>query len=92
MTQGLRSQLSGQATGASVCHIPARPNRFSRVRLDAATELTALLTSADLVIVRILGTARTWQNGLDVLAARSPADRGAGRRTHPRAVTTTGGT
>lgn len=39
-------------------------------RLDVAAELTALLNSVDLVIVRILGTARTWPDGLNVLAAR----------------------
>ena len=39
-------------------------------RLDVATELPTVLDGADLVIVRILGTARTWQDGLDMLAGR----------------------
>jgi len=55
--------LSARGSGAD--YALANP-----ARLDVATELAALLTSVDLVIVRILGTARTWQGGLDVLAAR----------------------
>ena len=38
-------------------------------RLDVATELPAVLDGADLVIVRILGTARSWQDGLDAVRA-----------------------
>ncbi|MEU5843747.1 cobaltochelatase subunit CobN [Rhodococcus sp. NPDC047139] len=42
-------------------------------RLDVSTELPALLDGSDLVVVRILGSARSWQNGLEtVLAAGVP--------------------
>jgi cobaltochelatase CobN len=37
-------------------------------RLDLG-ELPALLSGADIVVVRILGSARTWQQGLDVVLA-----------------------
>ncbi|GHF21289.1 cobaltochelatase CobN [Amycolatopsis deserti] len=37
-------------------------------RLDLA-ELPALLEGADIVVVRILGSARTWQEGLDTVRA-----------------------
>ncbi|TVT48617.1 cobaltochelatase subunit CobN [Amycolatopsis rhizosphaerae] len=37
-------------------------------RLDLA-ELPALLDGAEIVVVRILGSARTWQEGLDVVRA-----------------------
>jgi cobaltochelatase CobN len=55
--------LSARASGAS--YALANP-----ARLDADADLPALLADADLVIVRILGTARTWQDGLDVLRER----------------------
>ena len=55
--------LSARASGAD--YALANP-----ARLDIATELPAVLDGADLVIVRILGTARTWQDGLDALTAR----------------------
>jgi cobaltochelatase CobN len=38
-------------------------------RLDVTNELPAFLAGADLVIVRILGTARSWQDGLDTVRA-----------------------
>jgi len=36
-------------------------------RLDVADELPTILDGADLVIIRILGTARSWQDGLDAV-------------------------
>ncbi|WP_258008673.1 hypothetical protein, partial [Rhodococcus sp. ENV425] len=36
-------------------------------RLDVETELPRLLDGADLVIVRILGSVRSWQNGIDAV-------------------------
>lgn len=42
-------------------------------RLDVSTELPALLDGSALVVVRILGSARSWRSGLDtVLAAGVP--------------------
>ncbi|KHL19338.1 cobaltochelatase CobN [Mumia flava] len=38
-------------------------------RLDVATEVEPLVADADLVIVRILGTSRTWADGLALLRA-----------------------
>jgi cobaltochelatase CobN len=55
--------LSARASGAD--YALANP-----ARLDVADDLQAVLDGADLVIVRILGTARTWPEGLDVLIAR----------------------
>ena len=55
--------LSARASGAD--YALANP-----ARLDAAADLPAVLGGADLVIVRILGTARTWPDGLDVLTDR----------------------
>ena len=37
--------------------------------LDVDTELAGVVEGADVVIVRILGTARSWQQGLDLLIA-----------------------
>ena len=54
--------LSGRSSRAE--YALANPSR-----LDVATELPALLDGADLVIVRILGTARSWQDGLDAVRA-----------------------
>ncbi|NLU61566.1 cobaltochelatase subunit CobN [Rhodococcus sp. HNM0563] len=39
-------------------------------RLDVTTDLSGLLEGAGLVIVRILGSARSWQDGLDAVRAR----------------------
>ena len=55
--------LSARASGADWAL--ANP-----ARLDVAADLPALLADVDLVIVRILGTARSWQDGLDALTAR----------------------
>ena len=55
--------LSARASGADWAL--ANP-----ARLDVAADLPALLDDVDLVIVRILGTARSWQDGLDALTAR----------------------
>ncbi|WP_405580056.1 cobaltochelatase subunit CobN [Streptomyces sp. NBC_01190] len=38
-------------------------------RVDPETDLPALLDGADLAVVRLLGGRRTWERGLDVLAA-----------------------
>ncbi|WP_416061638.1 cobaltochelatase subunit CobN [Rhodococcus indonesiensis] len=38
-------------------------------RLDVGTELPRLLDGADLVIVRILGSVRSWQHGIDAVLA-----------------------
>ncbi|MEP6559748.1 MAG: cobaltochelatase subunit CobN, partial [Nakamurella sp.] len=54
--------LSGRSSHAD--YALANPSR-----LDVATELPAVLAGADLVIVRILGTARSWQDGLDTVRA-----------------------
>src|SRR6478735_10286664 len=54
--------LSGRSSHAD--YALANPSR-----LDVATELPAVLDAADLVIVRILGTARSWQDGLDAVRA-----------------------
>ena len=54
--------LSGRASHAD--YALANP-----ARLDVQTELPAVLEGADLVIVRILGTARSWQDGLDAVRA-----------------------
>src|SRR6478752_2750294 len=54
--------LSARSSGAD--YALANPSR-----LDVASELAALLRAADLVIVRILGSARSWQDGLDAVRA-----------------------
>ncbi len=57
--------LSARASGAD--YVLGNP-----ARLDVA-DLPGLVAGADLVLVRILGTARSWQSGLDaVLAAAVP--------------------
>ena len=53
--------LSGRASGAD--YLLANPSR-----LAVGPALTGLLEGADVVVVRILGTARSWQDGLDLLA------------------------
>ena len=55
--------LSGRASGADFAL--ANPSR-----LDLDTELPGLIEAADVIVVRILGTARSWQRGLDLLSAR----------------------
>ncbi|MEC4016291.1 cobaltochelatase subunit CobN [Streptomyces sp. H27-D2] len=55
--------LSARAAGGAV------PYRFANpARLDLA-ELPALLDGADLVVVRLLGGLRAWQEGIDLLLA-----------------------
>jgi len=55
--------LSARASGAA--WRPANPNRV--------TDLPALLAEADVVVVRILGGRRYWEEGIDaVLAAGLP--------------------
>ncbi|WP_106400262.1 cobaltochelatase subunit CobN [Actinocorallia populi] len=54
--------LSARASGAA--YTLGNPSR-----LDVSADLPALLDGADLVVVRILGTARSWQDGLDAVAA-----------------------
>ncbi|WP_116951892.1 cobaltochelatase subunit CobN [Jiangella endophytica] len=58
--------LSARASGAA--YTLANP-----ARLDVSADLPAVIESADLVVVRILGTADSWRHGLDaVLAAGVP--------------------
>ncbi|GAA2724609.1 cobaltochelatase subunit CobN [Actinocorallia aurantiaca] len=54
--------LSARASGAD--YALGNPSR-----LDTA-DLPGVLDGAELVVVRILGTARSWQDGLDAIAAR----------------------
>ena len=44
------------------------PYRFANPSRLALDELPALLDGADLVVVRLLGGVRAWQEGLDALA------------------------
>ncbi|WP_267242321.1 cobaltochelatase subunit CobN [Streptomyces sp. PR69] len=55
--------LSARAAGGPVPYRFANP---ARLPLD---ELPALLEGADLVVIRLLGGLRAWQEGLDVLLA-----------------------
>ncbi|SDO25417.1 cobaltochelatase CobN subunit [Nakamurella panacisegetis] len=55
--------LSGRASRADFTL--ANPSR-----LDVTTDLEPLIADAAVIIVRILGTARSWQAGLDAVAAR----------------------
>ncbi|MCC3650486.1 cobaltochelatase subunit CobN [Streptomyces sp. S07_1.15] len=55
--------LSARAAGGPVPYRPANP---ARLRLD---DLPALLEGTDLVVVRLLGGIRAWQDGLDALLA-----------------------
>ena len=54
--------LSGRASHANFAM--ANPSR-----LDVGSELPAVISGAEVVIVRILGTARSWQQGLDLVRA-----------------------
>ncbi|MGW1275386.1 cobaltochelatase subunit CobN [Streptomyces tsukubensis] len=63
--------LSARAAGGPVPYRYANP---SRLPLD---DLPALLDGADLVVVRLLGGLRAWQDGLDLLLA--PDASGAAR-------------
>ncbi|MET7620012.1 cobaltochelatase subunit CobN [Streptomyces sp. NPDC005408] len=53
--------LSARAAGGPVTYRFANPARLE------LTELPALLDGADLVVVRLLGGVRAWQDGLDLL-------------------------
>ncbi|MFC4059058.1 cobaltochelatase subunit CobN [Planomonospora corallina] len=55
--------LSARASGAD--YALGNPSR-----LDVGADLPGLLDGAEIVVVRILGTARSWQDGLDAVAAR----------------------
>ncbi|WP_399930993.1 cobaltochelatase subunit CobN [Streptomyces kanamyceticus] len=55
--------LSARAAGGPVDYRFANPSRLD------LTELPSLLVGADLVVVRLLGGVRAWQDGLDQLIA-----------------------
>src|SRR5215203_4939373 len=54
--------LSARASGAD--YVLANP-----ARLDVASELPPTIDGADLIVVRILGTASSWRAGLDTVLA-----------------------
>ena len=54
--------LSARACGAD--YVLANP-----ARLDVDDDLPSVIDGADLIIVRILGTVRSWQHGLDAVIA-----------------------
>lgn len=54
--------LSARASGAD--YVLANP-----ARLDVAAELPPTIDGADLIVVRILGTASSWRDGLDAVLA-----------------------
>ena len=54
--------LSARGSGAD--YVLANP-----ARLSVADELPALIEVADLIVVRILGSAKSWQDGLDAIRA-----------------------
>jgi cobaltochelatase CobN len=54
--------LSGRASRANFAL--ANPSR-----LEVTDELPAVIAAAEVIIVRILGTARSWQQGLEAVAA-----------------------
>ncbi|MEU0397392.1 cobaltochelatase subunit CobN [Streptomyces sp. NPDC006208] len=56
--------LSARAAGGPV------PYRFANPARLTTEELPALLEGADLVVVRLLGGLRAWQDGIDVLLAQ----------------------
>ncbi|MFE2943686.1 cobaltochelatase subunit CobN [Streptomyces sp. NPDC059255] len=59
--------LSARAANAAGGPVPYRFANPARLALD---ELPALLDGADLVVVRLLGGLRAWQDGIDALLAR----------------------
>ncbi|GAA2316728.1 cobaltochelatase subunit CobN [Streptomyces kunmingensis] len=65
--------LSARAANAAATANPADESvtyRFANPsRLDVETELPALLDGVALVVVRLLGGVRAWQDGIDRLAA-----------------------
>ncbi|TDQ55037.1 cobaltochelatase subunit CobN [Actinorugispora endophytica] len=58
--------LSARASGAD--YVLGNPSRID-TEGDGPGSLRALLDGADLVVVRILGSARSWQRGLDLVLA-----------------------
>ncbi|MFB6978623.1 cobaltochelatase subunit CobN [Streptomyces scopuliridis] len=58
--------LSARAANAAGGPVPYRFANPARLALD---ELPALLDGADLVVVRLLGGLRAWQDGIDLLLA-----------------------
>jgi cobaltochelatase CobN len=62
-TDLLAARAAGTGTSAVAYRI-ANP-----ARVDARSELPALLDGVHLVVVRLLGGRRAWEDGLDVLAA-----------------------
>ncbi|MEU3187137.1 cobaltochelatase subunit CobN [Streptomyces sp. NPDC006923] len=58
--------LSARAANALEGPVPYRYANPARLALD---ELPALLDGADLVVVRLLGGLRAWQDGIDLLLA-----------------------
>ena len=59
--------LSARASGAD--WVVGNPSRLDLTG-ESPTALPALLAGSDLVVVRILGSARSWQEGLDRVLAR----------------------
>ncbi|MEV5239633.1 cobaltochelatase subunit CobN [Streptomyces cinnamoneus] len=59
--------LSARAAAAQGGPVPYRLANPARLALD---ELPALLEGTDLVVVRLLGGVRAWQEGLDLLLAQ----------------------
>ncbi|MFJ2560482.1 MULTISPECIES: cobaltochelatase subunit CobN [unclassified Streptomyces] len=59
--------LSARAANAAGGPVPYRFANPARLALD---ELPGLLEDADLVVVRLLGGLRAWQDGIDALLAR----------------------
>ncbi|MCW2874062.1 MAG: cobaltochelatase subunit CobN [Streptomyces oryziradicis] len=62
--------LSTADTDLLAARASGTPYRIGNpTRVDAATELPALLDGADLVVVRLLGGKRAWEDGLAALRA-----------------------
>ena len=57
--------LSARSSGAD--YALANPSR-----LDVADALPAVIADADLVVVRLLGSVRSWQDGFDVVLGAGP--------------------
>ncbi|MFI7385139.1 cobaltochelatase subunit CobN [Streptomyces sp. NPDC049813] len=63
-TDLLSARAANTAAGAPVTYRFANPSR-----IDVASELDALLDGVALVVVRLLGGVRAWQDGIDRLTA-----------------------
>ncbi|MFE1951776.1 cobaltochelatase subunit CobN [Streptomyces sp. NPDC059524] len=63
-TDLLSARAANTSADAPVTYRFANPSR-----IDAGTGLDALLDGADLVVVRLLGGVRAWQDGIDRLTA-----------------------